>query len=60
MLVEPLERVGRILGCPLQEIQVTATTSLDAAVPGTGAIIYSGNPSQVTTSITGTGTIARG
>ncbi len=40
-------------------IQVTATTSLDAAVPGTGAIIYSGNPPQVTTSITGTGTITR-
>lgn len=41
-------------------IQVTATTSLDAAVPGTGAIIYSGNPPQVTTSITGTGTVTRG
>jgi len=41
-------------------IQVTATTSLDAAVPGSGAIIYSGNPPQVTTSVTGTGTITRG
>jgi Putative auto-transporter adhesin, head GIN domain len=41
-------------------IQVTATTGLDAAVPGSGAIIYSGNPPQVTTSITGTGTITRG
>ena len=41
-------------------IQVTATTSLDAAVPGSGAIIYSGNPPQVTTSITGTGTVTRG
>ncbi len=41
-------------------IQVTATTSLDAAVPGTGEIIYSGNPPQVTTSLTGTGTVARG
>ena len=38
-------------------IQVTAITSLDAAVPGTGAIIYSGNPLRVTTSITGTGTV---
>ena len=37
-------------------IQVTATTSLDAQVPGTGEIIYSGNLAQVTTSITGTGT----
>jgi len=41
-------------------IQVTATTSLDAAVPGTGAIIYGGNPPQVSTSVTGTGTIMRG
>ena len=41
-------------------IQVTATTSLNAAVPGTGEIVYSGNPPQVITSITGTGTITRG
>jgi len=41
-------------------IQVNATTSLDAAVPGTGAIIYTGNPSQVATSVTGTGAVTRG
>jgi len=41
-------------------IQVTATTSLDAAVPGSGTIIYSGNPPQVTTSVTGSGTVTRG
>lgn len=41
-------------------IQVTATTSLHAEVPGTGAITYSGNPSQVTSSVTGTGAITRG
>ena len=41
-------------------IQVTATTSLDAAVPGSGAIIYSGNPPQVTTSVTGSGAVTRG
>jgi hypothetical protein len=41
-------------------IQVTATTSLDAAVPGSGTIIYSGNPRQVTTSVTGSGTVTRG
>ena len=41
-------------------IQVTATTSLDAAVPGTGAIVYSGNPPQVTSSVTGIGTVTRG
>jgi hypothetical protein len=41
-------------------IQVTATTSLDAAVPGSGTIIYSGNPPQVTTSVTGSGTVTPG
>jgi len=41
-------------------IQLTATTSLNAAVPGTGTILYSGNPSQVTTSVTGTGTVTPG
>jgi hypothetical protein len=41
-------------------IKVTATASLDAAVPGTGAITYSGNPAQVTTSVTGTGTVVAG
>jgi hypothetical protein len=39
---------------------VTATTSLDAAVPGTGAIIYGGSPSRVTTNVTGTGAITCG
>lgn len=41
-------------------IQVTATMRLDAAVPGSGAIVYSGSPPQVTTSVTGSGTITRG
>jgi len=40
-------------------IQVTATASLEAAVPGSGTIIYSGNPPQVTTSVTGSGTVTR-
>jgi hypothetical protein len=38
-------------------IQVTATTSLDAAVPGDGTILYSGNPPHVATSVTGSGTV---
>jgi Putative auto-transporter adhesin, head GIN domain len=38
-------------------IQVNATTSLDAAVPGSGMIMYSGNPLHVTTSVTGSGTV---
>jgi hypothetical protein len=41
-------------------IQVTATTSLDASVPGTGAIVYRGDPPQVTTSVTGTGAVTPG
>jgi hypothetical protein len=41
-------------------IRGTATASLIAAVPGTGAIIYGGNPPQVTGSITGSGAWTRG
>jgi hypothetical protein len=41
-------------------IQVTATASLAASVPGSGTIIYSGNPPQVTTSVTGSGAVTRG
>jgi len=41
-------------------IQVTATASLDAAVPGSGSIVYGGNPVQVNTSVTGSGAITRG
>jgi hypothetical protein len=38
-------------------IAVTATESLDASVPGTGAIVYGGNPSKVTKTVTGDGAI---
>jgi hypothetical protein len=38
-------------------IDVTATRTLRASVPGTGAIFYGGNPAHVRTSISGTGTI---
>jgi len=41
-------------------IKVDATSSLNAAVPGTGLIMYTGNPSQVVTSVTGTGSITAG
>jgi hypothetical protein len=41
-------------------IRVTATTRLDASVPGSGAIVYGGSPPQVTTSVTGSGAITRG
>lgn len=42
------------------EIFVTATESLDGSVPGSGTIVYSGNPAHVTTSVTGSGAITRG
>jgi hypothetical protein len=41
-------------------ILVTATNSLDASVPGSGAIIYSGSPARVTSSITGSGAVVPG
>jgi Putative auto-transporter adhesin, head GIN domain len=41
-------------------IQVTATTVLDAAIPGDGALMYSGDPAHVTTSVTGTGAVTPG
>lgn len=40
-------------------ILVAATKTLDAAVPGTGAIMYSGNPGHVTTNISGSGAVTR-
>lgn len=41
-------------------ILVTATASLNAAVPGSGVIIYSGDPAHVTTNIGGSGAVVRG
>jgi hypothetical protein len=41
-------------------IFVTATKSLDASVSGSGAILYAGNPQDVTKSVTGTGAITGG
>lgn len=38
-------------------IYVTATRSLDASVPGSGTIVYAGNPKKVTKSVTGSGAI---
>jgi hypothetical protein len=38
-------------------IVVTATESLDASVPGDGAILYGGGPTAVTTTVSGTGAI---
>ena len=39
-------------------IFITATKTLDASVPGSGAILYAGNPQEVTKSVTGSGAIA--
>jgi Putative auto-transporter adhesin, head GIN domain len=41
-------------------IVLTATHGLDASISGSGAILYTGNPAQVTRSVTGSGTISGG
>lgn len=41
-------------------LQVHATDSLDASVPGTGVIDYRGDPRNVTQNITGTGAVTKG
>ena len=38
-------------------IAVHATESLDASVPGTGSIVYTGNPPQVRKSVNGVGSV---
>ena len=39
-------------------IVLTATHSLSASISGSGTILYTGNPAQVTKSVTGSGTIS--
>jgi Putative auto-transporter adhesin, head GIN domain len=39
---------------------VNATETLDASVPGAGAIVYIGNPEHVTSSVTGFGAVTQG
>jgi len=41
-------------------ILVNSSRSLDAAVPGSGAVLYVGNPAQVSTSVTGSGAVMHG
>jgi hypothetical protein len=41
-------------------IFVTASKSLDASVPGSGTIVYAGNPHEVTKSVTGSGVVTGG
>jgi len=41
-------------------IVLTATHSLDASISGSGTILYTGNPAQVTKSVSGSGTISGG
>ena len=42
------------------EILLIATDRLDASVPGSGEIIYAGNPAHVTKSVSGSGAITDG
>jgi hypothetical protein len=39
------------------QIWVHAATSVSASVPGTGAVVYSGDPPHVSTNVSGTGTV---
>jgi len=39
-------------------IVLTATHSLDASISGSGTILYTGNPAQITKSVSGSGTIS--
>jgi putative autotransporter adhesin-like protein len=55
---------GRLVAAEVQAtvsgsgyVFVNATKSLDAAVPGSGSIVYAGNPTEVTKSVTGAGSI---
>jgi Putative auto-transporter adhesin, head GIN domain len=41
-------------------IVLNATHSLDASITGSGSILYTGNPAQVTKSVSGSGTISGG
>jgi Putative auto-transporter adhesin, head GIN domain len=41
-------------------IMLTATHSLSARVSGSGTVLYGGNPSHVTQSVTGSGTVSAG
>jgi Putative auto-transporter adhesin, head GIN domain len=41
-------------------IVLTATHSLDASISGSGTILYTGNPAQVSKSVTGSGAISGG
>jgi Putative auto-transporter adhesin, head GIN domain len=41
-------------------IVLTATHSLDASISGSGSILYTGNPAQVSKSVSGSGTISGG
>ena len=52
-------RDARALVSGSGRIDITATRSLDASIPGTGAIVYGGDPARVTREIAGTGAITR-
>lgn len=39
-------------------VALTATHSLDASISGSGTILFTGNPTQVSKSVTGSGTIS--
>ena len=58
MLADLVAKAVRAVVSGSGVIAVTATDSLDASVPGSGAIEYGGNPSSVTKDVTGSGDIS--
>jgi hypothetical protein len=48
----------RVVVSGVGSAHVYATHSLDASVPGTGSVLYRGDPPQVTTHVTGLGSVA--
>lgn len=61
--IQLADLVGRDVGAELLGsglLVVTAAGSLDAAVRGSGAIVYYGNPKHVIQNVSGSGSIARG
>lgn len=59
-LAELVARDVRAVVSGSGRILTTATESLDASIPGSGAVIYMGNPAHVSSSTTGSGAVIRG
>jgi Putative auto-transporter adhesin, head GIN domain len=59
-LEQLVARDARVVVSGSGRVVLTAKHSLFASVPGTGVIVYGGNPERVTSNVTGTGVVSRG